>query len=107
MSATAAIVGAGISAAGGLGSTFVGQAKNMRLAKYQFNKNMEAWQMQNAYNTPAAQMQRLEEAGLNPNLVYGNQSVTGNTTSNVPQYQRPQIEYDLSSIPRALSMYQD
>lgn len=30
------------------------------------------WSMQNAYNTPAAQMQRLKEAGLNPNLVYGN-----------------------------------
>lgn len=30
------------------------------------------WNMQNAYNTPAAQMQRLRDAGLNPNLVYGN-----------------------------------
>lgn len=30
------------------------------------------WHMQNAYNSPAAQMQRLKEAGLNPNLVYGN-----------------------------------
>lgn len=29
------------------------------------------WNMQNAYNAPAAQMQRLREAGLNPNLVYG------------------------------------
>lgn len=30
------------------------------------------WDKQNAYNTPASQMQRLKEAGLNPNLVYGN-----------------------------------
>lgn len=30
------------------------------------------WEMQNAYNSPAAQMERLREAGLNPNLVYGN-----------------------------------
>lgn len=29
------------------------------------------WQMQNAYNSPAAQMERLRAAGLNPNLVYG------------------------------------
>lgn len=30
------------------------------------------WNMQNAYNSPEQQMQRLKEAGLNPNLVYGN-----------------------------------
>lgn len=30
------------------------------------------WQMQNAYNSPEQQMQRLKAAGLNPNLVYGN-----------------------------------
>lgn len=29
------------------------------------------WERQNAYNSPAAQMQRLREAHLNPNLVYG------------------------------------
>lgn len=30
------------------------------------------WHMQNAYNAPLAQMERLKAAGLNPNLVYGN-----------------------------------
>lgn len=29
------------------------------------------WTMQNEYNSPASQMARLREAGLNPNLVYG------------------------------------
>lgn len=29
------------------------------------------WNMQNEYNSPAAQMARLKGAGLNPNLVYG------------------------------------
>ena len=29
------------------------------------------WQRQNEYNSPLQQMQRLKEAGLNPNLVYG------------------------------------
>lgn len=29
------------------------------------------WNMQNAYNSPLQQMQRLREAGLNPNLIYG------------------------------------
>lgn len=30
------------------------------------------WNMQNEYNSPQAQMERLRKAGLNPNLVYGN-----------------------------------
>lgn len=29
------------------------------------------WHAQNAYNDPAAQMQRFKAAGLNPNLIYG------------------------------------
>lgn len=40
--------------------------------------NIKFWQMQNEYNDPAEQMKRLEQAGLNPNLVYG-QSVSGAT----------------------------
>lgn len=31
---------------------------------------LQDWNMQNAYNTPAQQMQRFKEAGLNPNLIY-------------------------------------
>lgn len=34
--------------------------------------NLEDWNMQNEYNSPQAQMQRLKAAGLNPNLVYDN-----------------------------------
>ena len=30
------------------------------------------WNKNNEYNTPLAQVNRLQEAGLNPNLVYGN-----------------------------------
>ena len=33
--------------------------------------SLQDWTMQNEYNSPAAQMQRLKMAGLNPNLVYG------------------------------------
>lgn len=37
----------------------------------------ENWQMQNEYNTPLAQMQRFKEAGLNPNLIYGQTNMAG------------------------------
>ncbi len=36
-----------------------------------WERSMKAWEMQNEYNHPKAKMERLEEAGLNPNLVYG------------------------------------
>lgn len=38
----------------------------------QNKRDIEFWNMQNAYNDPLAQMQRLDNAGLNPHLVYGN-----------------------------------
>ena len=52
-----------------------------------YAQNVALWNMQNAYNDPSAQMQRLQNAGLNPNLVYGGGNVTGNTTSNYPTYE--------------------
>jgi hypothetical protein len=58
---------------------------NMELANFNFDKSVEMWNMQNAYNDPTAQMRRLKNAGLNPHLVYGEGSVSGNTTSNAPQ----------------------
>lgn len=42
-----------------------------------FAKNLEMWHLQNAYNSPLAQMQRLRDAGLNPNLMYS-QGTVGN-----------------------------
>jgi len=46
----------------------------------QYKDTVDFWGMQNEYNSPAAQMRRFEEAGLNPNLVYG-QGNSGNASS--------------------------
>lgn len=43
-------------------------------------KALQSWNMMNDYNSPIKQMERLKAAGLNPLLVYGSGSVTGNTT---------------------------
>ncbi|WNK13974.1 MAG: DNA pilot protein [Microvirus sp.] len=55
---------------------------------YQKNKQdqIDFWNMQNQYNSPAMQMQRLKAAGLNPNLVYGNgaDAQSGNLTAPSP-----------------------
>lgn len=80
------------SVAGGLFGWLQQRAQNranMKLAEYQWQKNMEAWNLQNEYNKPSSQMSRLVEAGLNPNLVYGNGA--DNTASAAPQYQAPHI----------------
>lgn len=60
--------------------------------------DQEMWSKVNKYNHPLAQMQRLKEAGLNPNLIYGSSpgSAVGNAQSiasgkqlqaEAPQYQ--------------------
>jgi len=52
--------------------------------------NLEMWNMQNQYNSPDAQMQRYKDAGLNPNLIYG-QGQPG-LSSPVPQAPGPQAK---------------
>ncbi|AKI26950.1 DNA pilot protein VP2 [Microviridae Fen7918_21] len=77
------------SAAGGIvgdvANLFGQNAANKQQQKYNTNmynlqrqQSLSDWNMQNTYNAPQAQMQRLKAAGLNPNLVYG-QGVQGAT----------------------------
>ena len=48
------------------------------LAALQNQYNIDMWNLNNEYNSPKNQLQRLVEAGLNPNLAYGNVS-SGNS----------------------------
>lgn len=47
-------------------------AANLKLAQYQNDWNIAQWNRQNAYNTPVAQRQRYEDAGINPYFALGN-----------------------------------
>lgn len=47
---------------------------NRELAEYQNDWNLAQWNRQNAYNTPAEQRKRYEEAGINPYFALGNMS---------------------------------
>lgn len=76
---TAGLIAAGSSLAG-TGGQMIAQGK-MNKKTRKFNEQnreimrkwaLEDWQRVNEYNSPKMQMQRLKEAGLNPNLVYGN-----------------------------------
>lgn len=67
--------------------------KNLELAKFQNDANQAAIDRQNAYNTPAAQMARYKDAGLNPNLIYS-QGSSGNQSSisQYPEIGRPDYQ---------------
>lgn len=43
--------------------------------------NERVWHMMNEYNSPMAQMQRFKEAGLNPNLIYGQGNTSGSIST--------------------------
>lgn len=66
-------------------------AANKAEAELAYKRNLEMWNLQNAYNDPKAQMARYQGAGLNPNLMYG-QGNSGNANT-PPAYQPPHIQY--------------
>lgn len=59
---------------------------NSKQSELEYQRNLEKWQMENEYNSPAAQMQRYQEAGLNPNLIYGTGSASAGNASAAPAY---------------------
>lgn len=65
---------------------------NYKIAQENNAYNYKLWQETNEYNSPYNQMQRLQNAGLNPALVYGNGSVVGNTSGQAPQAVTPHME---------------
>lgn len=77
---------AALGAAGSIAANMVGNAGNRREQKRANQYNLEQWHRQNAYNNPKRQMERLQNAGLNPNLIYGTSptSAVGNAGAVAP-----------------------
>lgn len=77
-------IGSGVISAGAnLLSTAMTNRANERMQQQQNAWNLEMWNRNNEYNSPAAQMQRLQAAGLNPDLMYGQNAgdSSGNSSS--------------------------
>ena len=76
------------SGAFGLGSDMLSNKGALRRQQLADQQNIRFWKMQNEYNTPANQMKRLQDAGLNPNLIYGsgsaNTGVAGSISPSKP-----------------------
>lgn len=109
-----AAIGAGLS---GL-SSFLGykgqqsaNRTNLKLAEQARQHDISMWNAQNAYNSPQMQMQRMKEAGLNPNLIYG--SGGAETTAASPQKAPvPSVDNEMVSLAQMsltpmISLYQD
>ena len=82
------LIGSLVGGAFGLAGAGAEYAYNKDLASQQNQYNIDMWKMQADYNSPQAQMQRFKDAGLNPNLVYG-QGSDGNM-STAPQMVTPE-----------------
>jgi hypothetical protein len=67
---------------------WIGAKRARKFAREQsttaFERDKEMWAMMNAYNHPLAQRKRLEEANLNPSLMY--KGLPQNTTQTMPKY---------------------
>lgn len=114
----AAAIGAGLLSTGG---QIMATGKTNRKTR-QFQEKMfweqrklaeQDWNRVNAYNSPQQQMQRLKEAGLNPNLVYGSGGAES-TASPMRSVESPQWNPETpnyaglaTGAAQALSAYQD
>lgn len=78
------------------------QQKAMELTK---QMNLEAWNMQNQYNSPQSQMERLQKAGLNPRLIYGAGSSAPNMAGPLDVPTAPVREAPGMQMPNLLEYY--
>lgn len=104
-------IGLGVAALTG-GVKLIGGALSNRAQRKENNANrawqLEQWNRQNAYNTPQAQMQRLQEAKLNPNLVYGSSANTGNAGAvGTPQTQALRYDHVGEAAASTVNTYYD
>lgn len=85
---------AAISAGAGLVGSILGVSGQKQQYKYQralmeqqYQNQIDFWHMNNEYNTPAAQMQRYTDAGVNPYVAlgHGNTSQYGSVMQPTPQ----------------------
>lgn len=91
ISGLGSLFGGALGAASSLKGVREANKANMELAQYSYQTNLEQWHRENAYNSPTAQMARLKEAGLNPNLVYGNGNAITKAGSS-PEMKAPHLE---------------
>lgn len=104
----ASLIGQGLNWA----STSINNAKSRKWNEQMYARQRQDaladWNMQNEYNSPASQMKRFKEAGLNPNLIYGQSNEGGVVRStNVESWRPDAPSFDLSGVGNAFMQFYD
>ena len=71
--------------------------ENQRLAEQNNQWNIDQWNRANEYNTPANQMKRLRDAGLNTSLMYGsptNVAISSPQADTSNKGQSPKVDFN-------------
>lgn len=71
-------------------SDYSSAAYNYLMKQQEQAYNLELWNLQNQYNSPAAQMERYQDAGLNPNLIYSKDNMASSPAAASAASFRPQ-----------------
>lgn len=81
----------------GAGTSFYTNQANIQAEREARRWNEKMWRANNAYNHPTAQMGRLQEAGLNPRLIYGSNAggATGTSGSPTAAAKAPRLGYSV------------
>lgn len=93
-----------ITAAASLGTAIASGVVAKKQQKRANQFSLEQQDKQNAYNSASAQMARFKEAGLNPNLIYGQ---VNNTPSVGADYQLAKYDNMLNAITQIAPLVQD
>lgn len=106
------VLGIGTQSYAGYKGQQLANKTNIALAEQARSHDVEMWNKQNEYNTPAMQMQRLKEAGLNPNLIYGSGSTQTGQADAPKQAPHPTVSNELATLANQsllpiLSQYND
>lgn len=78
------IASSALPAIGSVASSLLSSSSNVQLAREQREWDYKMWKENNEYNTPANQVQRLRDAGLNPALSMANGVMDSGTSSSSP-----------------------
>lgn len=96
----------GAAAVQAMGQYAVTAAANKKQFKYQKEAmalqdqyNRSLWDYQNTYNTPQAQMERLQAAGLNPHLIYGGGSANAGNAGPIQSMDVPTRQATNAQVP--------
>lgn len=71
------VLSAGLGMVGNIVSTAMTNRANREMQREANEQNERLWREQMEYNSPASQMARFKQAGLNPNLAYGDNGNAG------------------------------